>query len=103
MPRHTDAESLHLESDEPAAPAAYLNLRWQWTRCAGPLNLGVRALLLRASVASTDAVRPRTGIAFNVRDEPEAFDRAVNYRRLSFTFLVLTTCCLPPRSVARIR
>ncbi len=28
-------------------------------------------------------MRPRTGVALNVRDEPEAYDRAVNDRRLS--------------------
>ena len=28
-------------------------------------------------------MRPRTGVALNVPNEPEAFDKAVNYRRLS--------------------
>src|SRR5437667_6847667 len=48
-----------------------------------PPNPVVRAVLLRASVASTDVVRLRTGVDLNVRIEPKAFDRAVNDRRRS--------------------
>ena len=62
-------------------PAARVSCYHALSRRSGPLSFLVRAVLLLASVVSTSAVRPRTGVALNAWNEPEALDRAVKDRR----------------------